>query len=355
MSKRKLTFDDGFNAIYGGCILGGGGGGLLHEGLSKNEQVFPKHAPVLATLDEFDADALVPCVALVGAPSAKDMHLSTTQMIETVTRLGNEFRISAIMTNENGAATTTNGWLQAAAAGLPVLDSPANGRAHPTGSMGALNLSEVPGYLSHQAYAGGKGARQISGMVSSSLDLASNAVRSASIQAGGLVAVCRNPVTIDYLSRHAAQGGISKAIELGRVYNSYPAGASRIDAAVGFLDGSVLSTGIVSDFRMVESGGFDVGVVSIGDLELTIWNEYMTAEISGQRVGTFPDLIMTMDADTGEPVVSAEIREGRNITTILVPRENLLLSSTMSNPELLRAIEPVIGKSILTNAEAVQS
>lgn len=353
MTRRTLTHDDAVNAIYGGCILGGGGGGLLHDGLSKAAQIFPTHAPVLASIDEFNADAVVPCLALVGAPSAKEMHLSTEQMIDTVTRVRKEFPIVALMTNENGAATTINGWLQAAAAGLPVLDSPANGRAHPTGSMGALNLSQVEDYVSFQAFAGGKGARQVAGTISASLDLASSAVRAISIQAGGMVGACRNPVTIEYLSKNAAPGGISHAMELGQVYNAHAPGASRISAILDFLNGTVLSSGTVSNFRMVESGGFDVGEVTIGDLELTIWNEYMTAEISGQRVGTFPDLIMTLDSATGEPIVSAELAEGRTITSILVPAKNLLLSSTMSNPELLKAIEPVIGKPILAHTQAV--
>lgn len=353
MTRRTLTHDDAINAIYGGCILGGGGGGLLHDGLSKAVRIFPAYAPVLATLDEFDADDVVPCVALVGAPSAKEMHLSTDQMIDTVTRLGQEFPIAALMTNENGAATTINGWLQAAAAGLPVLDSPANGRAHPTGSMGALNLSQVEDYVSHQAFAGGKGAKQIAGTVSASLDLASSTVRAVSVHAGGMVGVCRNPVSVEYLSKNAAPGGISQAIELGRVYNAHAAGPLRISAVLDFLNGNVLSTGTVTNFRMVESGGFDIGTVTIGDLELTIWNEYMTAEISGQRVGTFPDLIMTLDSFTGEPIASAEISEGRSVTSILVPAQHLLLSSTMHNPELLKAIEPVIGKPILAHTQAV--
>lgn len=32
---RKLTKEDGIHAIYGGCILGGGGGGIIKEGLNK--------------------------------------------------------------------------------------------------------------------------------------------------------------------------------------------------------------------------------------------------------------------------------------------------------------------------------
>jgi hypothetical protein len=54
--------------------------------------------------------------------------------------------VAAVMANESGAAATVNGWYQGARAGLPVLDCPANGRAHPTGQMGSLNLDLVPGY-----------------------------------------------------------------------------------------------------------------------------------------------------------------------------------------------------------------
>jgi len=353
MTRRTLTQEDAINAIYGGCILGGGGGGLLADGLDKAASIFPTHAPVLASLDEFDADAVVSCVALVGAPSAKKMHLDPGQMIDTVQRMRSEVPIVALMTNENGAATTINGWLQAAANGLPVIDSPANGRAHPTGSMGALNLSLVEDYVSFQAFAGGEGPRRVAGTVSGSLDLASSTVRSVSIQAGGMVGVCRNPVDIAYLSANAAPGGISQAIQLGKIYSSHSAGAARTSAILDFLNGTIISSGVVNEFRMVESGGFDVGAAIIGDLELTIWNEYMTAEISGERVGTFPDLIMTLDSETGAPVVSAELAEGREVTTILVPANQLLLSSTMSNADLLKAIEPVINKPILAHTQAV--
>lgn len=70
----------------------------------------------------------------------------------------------------------------------------------------------------------------------------------------------------------------------------------------------------------------------------------MTIEEKGERKGTFPDLIMTFDVETGAPVVSAEIRTGQKLAVICVPKSELLLSSTMANPQLLRTIEPVIQK-----------
>ncbi|GAA0361369.1 DUF917 family protein [Caldalkalibacillus horti] len=349
MATRTLTKEDAEKAVYGGCILGGGGGGWIYDGLEKTEEVFKLGNPTLASVDEFQDQDYVVCVSLVGAPSAKNMHVDTKQLIDTVKRMQKEFPhpIKALMTNENGASTTINGWLQSVATGLPFLDAPCNGRAHPTGSMGSLNLSEVPGYKSLQTFAGGKGEQQVEGAISASLDLSSSAVRAVSVQAGGMVGVCRNPVDISYIKKNAALGGITQAIELGQVFLAEPQGYGRIEAASAFLGGKIVQSGRVDHFELKESGGFDVGLVQIGQLELTVWNEYMTAEQDGQRLGTFPDLIMTFNTQTGAPVVSAEIKAGMDITVIIVPQENIKLSSTMFNHKLLKAIEPVIQRKIV--------
>ncbi|MCT6902708.1 MAG: DUF917 family protein [Lactobacillus sp.] len=349
MTKKILTKDDAKKAVYGGCILGGGGGGWIHDGLAKSEFAFEMGTPNLITIDELQDDDYVACVSLVGAPSAKELYVDSQQLVQTVQRMQKEFPqpIKAIMTNENGASTTINGWLQAAGTGLPVIDAPCNGRAHPTGSMGSLNLTEVDGYLSIQTFSGGKNDKKIEGIVSASINKASNVVRSMSVEAGGMVGVCRNPVQVDYVKKNAAVGGITQAIELGEVFLSVPEGPERIEAVALYLKGRVIHSGTVSSYELNETGGFDVGFVKIDDLELTFWNEYMTAEINGERKGTFPDLIMTFDAKTGCPLVSAEIQEGQSIAVISVPKDNLKLSSTMFNEKLLKSIEMIIHKKIV--------
>ncbi|GGA91353.1 DUF917 domain-containing protein [Ornithinibacillus halotolerans] len=349
MTRRLLTLEDAKHAVYGGCILGGGGGGWIKDGLEKAEQAFTLGTPELITVDDLSPEDYVACVSLVGAPSAKEIYVDADQLVDTVKRMQKELShpLKALMTNENGAATTINGWLQAAAVGLPVIDAPSNGRAHPTGSMGSMNLSEVEGYESLQTYAGGKGEKRVAGSVIGNLDISSNTVRNVSVLAGGMVAVCRNPVNVNYIKEHAAVGGITQAIELGEVFFSVPEGPDRIEAVASHLKGRVIHSGKVSEFELKEQGGFDVGIVRVDDLELTFWNEYMTAEIQGVRKGTFPDLLMTFDVDTGMPIVSAEMREGVNIAVISVPKENLLLSSTMFNEKLLKNIEPIIQKEII--------
>src|SRR5690606_17691604 len=95
------------------------------------------------------------------------------------------------------------------------------------------------------------------------------------------------------------------------------------------------------------TGGSGVGRLRIDSYEITFWNEYMTLEINGERLATFPDLIMTLDVETGRPVVSAAVEKGKKLVIMTVPKENLLLGSTMRNSKLFKPIEKVVGKSIV--------
>jgi DUF917 family protein len=354
---RSLTYEDGIAAVYGGGVLGGGGGGHLTEGLALVEQIFDGHlpSPRLVSLDELNPLATVACVALVGAPSAQSAYVDEAQLVGSAKELAAsiEGQLAALMTNENGPATTINGWLQAAALGLPVLDAPCNGRAHPTGLMGALQLHQEPDYTSVQAFSGGAGSAAVTGRVSGSLSAAASSVRALSVAAGGMVGVCRNPVSVQRVREHGAVGGISFAIDLGRSFLAGQDGASRIANVVDFLDGSIQFTGVVTSLELRQEGGFDVGTVILGDgsheCELTFWNEYMTAETRGERWSTFPNLIMTMDTDSGEPIVSARIKPGQSVTVITADKSRLPLGASMFDSELLAGIEPILSKPILAH------
>lgn len=347
----KITLDKKMveYAVYGGAVLGGGGGGWIEDGLQIGNLALEIAQPKLLTVDELQDEDLLVTVSMVGAPAAKEKFVKPIHYSKALELLSNKIgrQIQGIITNENGAGTTVNGWFQAAITGIPVIDIPCNGRAHPTGSMGSMNLSEHPEYVSHQAAVGGKGANYMELSISSSLDKASTMIRKASVEAGGLVAVARNPVSVAYAKANGAAGAIQQAMEVGEALLS-SIGESAIDAVVKKLGGRVVVEGDVTDFTLETTGGFDVGTVIINNsYELTFWNEYMTIEKNGNRMATFPDLIMTLDAKTAEPIVSAAMEKGKQIAVISVPKENLILGSTMRNEKLMKPVEEVIQKSIL--------
>ncbi|WP_223066308.1 DUF917 family protein [Paenibacillus caui] len=348
MARIKLDMKMMEHAVFGGAVLGGGGGGWIEEGLQLGRLALEMGQPELRSIDEFADDDSFVTVSLVGAPGAKDKFVSPIHYARSLEILSRQLNkpISAIHTNENGAGTTVNGWLQSVITGIPLLDFACNGRAHPTGTMGALNLTEVKDYVSHQTANGGKDDRYIEFSISGSLGRAASMIRKASVEAGGLVAVARNPVSAAYAKANGAPGAITQAIEVGEALLGSK-GEAAIDAVVAKLGGQVVAAGKVTDFQLETTGGFDVGTVRVGGYEMTFWNEYMTLEKDGERLATFPDLIMTLDAKTARPVVTAALENGQQLAVIVVPRANLLLSSTMSNKKLMQPVEDIIKKPVL--------
>lgn len=340
-------------AVLGGAVLGGGGGGSMERGRELGELALSMGDLRLIEIDDVAPDALLVTASAVGAPAALEAVVKPVAYVRAVEILMEKggIRAEGLITNECGGAAVVNGWLQAAVLGIPVIDAPCNGRAHPTGAMGSMGLHAVPGYVSLQAAVGGDAAsgRYLEVFFQGGLEQGAGIIRQAAVQAGGLVAVARNPIEASYVKKNGAPGAIRMAIELGQgmLAARNRGGQAVVNAVVDILGGKVISEGRAKELKLETTGGFDAGKVVIDDLELTFWNEYMTLEKDGERLGTFPDLIMTLDGETGWPVTSAEIKKEQRIAVILVERDKLLLGAGMNFPELMKPAEKVIGKAIV--------
>ncbi|MRS16063.1 DUF917 family protein [Enterobacteriaceae bacterium RIT691] len=341
--KRKLTTDDIQAAIWGGAILGGGGGGLIHRGDVAAKLALSVGDVEMWSADEFAAEDLTATVALVGAPGAPDTHVTPAHLLRTIELLRSALpagqNLVALNTNENGAETTVNGWFHAALTGLPVIDLACNGRAHPTGTMGSLGLHTEPNFRSYQAWAGGTAERYNEGVAQGRLEQVAGVVRRASVEAGGMVAVARNPVSVSYARQHGAPGAISQAIQVGQAWME-----RGLDGVLTLLKGREMAHGKVSRYQCEQQGGLDLGFLELDDREQTrlrFINEYMLLEQGNKTGSRFPDLLMTFDGE-GKPVVSAHVREGMELRVIRVPADQLLLSRTMYMTELYRPLEALL-------------
>lgn len=344
-------------AVLGGAVLGGGGGGSMEMGRQAARLAVELGSPELITLDSLPEDAVLLTVSAVGAPAARTVYVKPVHYIRTVELFqkytGQEIR--GLITNECGGLAAVNGWLQAAALGIPVVDAPCNGRAHPTGVMGSMGLHRLSGYVSRQVAVGGNPQTNsyVEVFASGSLETAAALVRQASVQAGGMVAVARNPVTAGYARENAAPGAIGRCIAVGRtiIENRSRGPLPVIEGVAGVLQGEIAFTGRVAAVDLETTGGFDVGRVVVRDgdrlAELTFWNEYMTLKIGSVRKGTFPDLLATMDLTTGLPLSSAEIKAGQEIAILHVHRDRLILGRGMKAPELFQVVEKATGKEVI--------
>lgn len=350
---RELTYEDAVKATLGGCILGGGGGGSRKAALVLAEKAFQYGSVTLLQLEELNVEDLVLTVSAVGAPSAASALVTGEDYVNTIILYERYFGIQpkALMTNECGGNASINGWLQAAKLGIPIVDAACNGRAHPTGVMGSMGLHRQNGYISQQIAVGGNKelGKYLESAVQGSLTSVSALVREASVKAGGLVAVARNAVDVSFIKERGAIGVISQCIALGDIAIRFQ-GKKRIFLEIAnFLGGQIIGEGIVQNLTLVCRGGFDVGEVQIQtqadtQIELTFWNEYMTAAENSRRLYTFPDLIMTFEKESGMPITTAELKKGMVVVVLGVPKGKLSLGEGMRCQELLKEVEEIIGK-----------
>ncbi|MGB9867572.1 MAG: DUF917 domain-containing protein [Bacillota bacterium] len=328
-------------AILGGSFYGGGGGGSPATGRELGELALTLGDPWLGDIGDLPEDAILLTVSAVGAPAASGKHAKAYHYLKAVELFirYSGMEPAGFITNECGGLATVNGWVQSAAFGLPVIDAPCNGRAHPTGVMGSMGLHAVSGYVSLQVAVGGsrEAGAYVEVFAKGSIEKAAAMVRQAAVQAGGLVAVARNPVSAKYAKEHAAIGAITQCVRVGQAMlsSSGKGGMAVVEAAAEASGGRVVCRGRIVGKEIETTGGFDVGKVLVeGGYELVFWNEYVTLEKEGKRLATFPDLVVTMDLETGNPLSSAEVQESHQVAVVVVPKQSLILGAGVKDKSL---------------------
>ena len=337
----ELTKKTGQEILLGSWFLGGGGGGLPEGGQAVLERVLQIGRVVFQPVSDLQDDDVIVTASLVGSPASKTSCVKENHYRQVYDwfRTGYQKPIRAVVTNEPGGHSVTNGWMLSALTGLPMLDAACNGRAHPTGVMGAMGLNALTDYRSLQTAAGGDSQREIGLTVTGTVDGTSQMVRQAAVQAGGYVTVLRNPVTAGYFRENASVGVVSQARLIGqRWQESMGELSTLLQMLKDLLDCALLGEGRIQTMDLQMSGGFDVGAFTLETagtpLEVTFMNEYMTAQREGVRLATFPDLIAVIDKQTRLPVCSAQLKTGMDVAVVSVPRRNLILGRGMKLPEL---------------------
>ncbi|MDQ6918045.1 MAG: DUF917 family protein [Candidatus Dormibacteraeota bacterium] len=356
---RELTRSDADDAIWGGSVLACGGGGWVSHGELMAEMATGLGTPILCSVDEIPDDALVATVTAIGAPGAANWEIQPRDYINALELLMGRAPgpVVAVLTAQNGSSTTLNGWIQSSLLGVKVLDAAGDVRAHPTGKLGGMGLTERPGYRTVQAVAGGN--RKLHGetrlVAEGSIVTTSDILRDVSVRVGGFIAAARNPVEAAWVKKHAAIGAISYALDLGKAMRGAAARGPEavIEAACAQTGGTILARGPIriTKPRRYE-GGFDHGSFKVGDLELRYLNEYMTVDRGAERVSTYPDIITTLSLASGRPAAIAEIEEGDEVAIFQVHRGRIPLSSSTTDRVALAEVEGIMGVELIRPVQA---
>jgi hypothetical protein len=349
---RELNRDDAIDAVWGGSVLASGGGGWVDHCMLMGGLATGIGRPVLCPVDALDDDDIVVTVTAIGAPASPNREIRPLDYVRALELVAAELDspVVAVMTAQNGSSTTLNGWIQSAVLGVVVLDAAGDVRAHPTGKLGAMGLTTRPGYETVQAVAGGN--RELCGglevVVRGQVISTSDVLRDVCVRAGGFIAAARHPVEAAYVKENAALGAVSYALTLGSAMRSATGAEAVIEAALTVTGGRVIARGPVAQVDPLRTaGGFDHGSFSIGGHVVRYLNEYMTIDLDGERVSTYPDVIATLSLEDGRPVSIAEMTEGREVALFVVDQSLVPLSSSTRDSFALEEVEKIMGVALV--------
>jgi uncharacterized protein len=346
---RNLVADDLEPALIGGLFLsaGGSGQGSADRHLVQGRMALELGGVEFVGLDELAPSGIIITATAVGAPGFAKPSIAPRDCIDSAQRLIGllDAPPAAVIC---GHVPGFNAWLVAAALSLPYVDAASNGRGHPTVKMGGMGLASRPDVSIIQVGRGGLKAdgSRLTVVAEGNIVRTSTVMRQAAVVNGGLIYAARGPLTAAFVKQNGAAGAITFQIELGRAMLKAK-GPDRIRATVDFLGGQLLVSGEVTANSVAYAGGFDVGRMNVrggeGEVMLGIYNEYITADLDGRRVATFPDMIGTLDPGTGAPVAISELRPGNRVAVIIAHRSKFPVGKGALDPAVFPEVEEAMG------------
>lgn len=333
VATRMITAEDLLALARGAAILGTGGGGDPYIGRLIAERAIRRYGPVpLVGLDQLPDDAVVMPVAMMGAPTVMVEKMpSEDQFTLSIDALGTYLGVTPthLACIEAGGINSTIPIAAAAQLGLPLVDADGMGRAFPEIQMVLPTLSGVR--ATPMSIADEKGNRGIFDTVDNKW--AETLARSATIEMG-CSAIISNYV-MDGATAKASMvpGTLSLCSELGHLLaDARRRHTDPVAAAVARLGGRELHAGKVVEVGRRTVTGFarGEGVVEAADgsrLVLHFQNEHLmavrlTPDGGEQVLATTPDLIVVLEAETGEPITTEALRYGHRVRVIGAPADD---------------------------------
>ncbi|NNG37587.1 DUF917 domain-containing protein [Nakamurella sp. DB0629] len=331
MTEDEVTEDDVELIAKGAAVLGAGGGGDPYIGMLMAQQTLRARGPVpLVHPRDLSDDAVVFPVAMMGAPTVMVEKLPTTeQFAEAITALSRYVgkRVTHVACAEAGGINSTIPVIAAAELGLPLVDGDLMGRAFPELQMVLPTLAGIAG--TPMSIADEKGN---TGILSSVDNPWSERMARALTIEMGCSAIISNFVMDGATFRAASvPGTLGVCRQLGRaIVQARSAHRSAVDAVVDVLNGRLVYTGKVTDVARRTATGFARGTATVapltgqGDtLTLEFQNEHLLAarqHSGGQHIEvSTPDLIIVLDAETGDPITTEALRFGQRVSVLGAP------------------------------------
>lgn len=321
-----ITADQIDGLARGAAVLGTGGGGDPYIGGLLAKQALGDGSVTAVALDELPDDALVLTVAMMGAPTVMVEKLpSLDEIMAPVHALGAYLGrpVTHVACAEVGGVNSTIPIAAAAALGLPLVDADGMGRAFPELQMVLPTLYGVT--ASPLAFGDEKGNVGVLQTVDNAWT--ERIARVATVEMGCSVMISGFSMTGAQAREALVGGSLSHCIGIGRgIEAAREAKADPVAATVELLGGRELFGGKVVDVQRATTTGFARGRARIDGegrdaVELEFQNEHLIARHGDEILATTPDLIMVLEADSGEPITTEGLRYGQRVRVIAAPAD----------------------------------
>jgi uncharacterized protein len=327
---REITEDVLADVARGAAILGTGGGGDPYVGRLLAAAALRRYGPVtLTALADVPEDAVVLPVAMMGAPTVMVEKLPSIDQVALAANtladyLGRE--LTHIACAEAGGVNSLIPVVAAAQLGLPLVDADGMGRAFPEIQMVLPTLYGIR--ATPMAIADEKGNKGVLDTVTNRW--AERLARSATIDMGCSAMISSFAMSGRQARSSLVPGTLSLCAELGRLVRSARAEhADPVVAVVARLGGRRLFTGKVVDVARRTQTGFARGEAKLAgtdadtgeELVLRFQNEHLVAESGGTVRASVPDLICTLERESGEAVTTEGLRFGQRLVVIAAPAD----------------------------------
>jgi uncharacterized protein len=325
---RRVAEAELDDLAVGAAILGTGGGGNPYIGTLLAKQAIREHGPVeLVSVDEVDDDALVVPSAMMGAPTVMVEKLPRGDEIIRAFEALQEYlgrRITHTVSIEAGGLNSTTPFSVATRMDIPLVDADGMGRAFPEIQMVTPTIYGIA--ATPMALADEKGNTAILETIDNRWT--ERFARSITVDMGATAMIALYSLSGRDVKRAMVPGTLGLAEELGRLLRrTRAAHEDPVAAVIDRLDGYRVFTGKIADVDRRTEAGFAKGeaqIEGVGDdgdstLSLHFQNEHLVAIRDGDPVASVPDLIIVLDAESGEPITTEELRYGYRVTVITTP------------------------------------
>ncbi|PWC17310.1 DUF917 domain-containing protein [Brenneria corticis] len=327
------TIDD---IALGAAVLGTGGGGDPFVGTLMAKHAMQQAKPIaILGLDEVkDDELLVPC-SMIGATTViVEKIMSARQIVQAFEIMEKTLArpIAATFPIEIGGVNSLIPFIAAAKKSLPVIDCDAMGRAFPEAQMVTFFLDGLPSAPNTLADEKGNSVilNPIDGIWSERLS------RAITEQMGAACAMCDYALSGRQLKQSAIKGTLTLAENIGKtVRQAHRSGSNAVQALLPLLHAHIIAAGKIIDVDRRTTGGFARGKVvleGIGDSKgerftVLFQNELLLAYRSSEAaaptqdnlLAVVPDLISILDAETGRPIITEQLRYGQRVAVIAYP------------------------------------